>query len=195
MKVRILYKPSRSETFVSVAQFLVLICFYEGVSASVLRLSGQGRLLPVFHLYAPDSHSGTDSLPITHACLHSHTHTPMHACTVSLSHTHTPLPFWARQWDTTRVPSFLGSVLQNLFFGLLPALFSDCMLLALHWYLFLLASAAWQSSSPKYLATGVGMESRGLHILPEGLITQISGPYTQSFSLSSSLVKPGNVHW
>lgn len=30
------------------------------------------------------------------------------------------------------------------------------------------------------------MESRGLHILPEGLITQISGLYTQSFSLSSS---------
>ena len=106
----------------------------------------------------------------------------MHACNVSLSHTYTPLPFWARQWDTTRVPFFLGFVLQNLFFGLLPALSSDCTLLALQWYLFLLASAARQSSSPKYLATGVGMESRGLHILPEGLITQISGLYTQSFS-------------
>ena len=88
MKVRILYKSSHSETFVSVAQFLVLICFYEGVSASVLRLSGQGCLLPVFHLYAPDSHSGMDSLPGTHACLHSHTHT--HPCMHALSLSHTP---------------------------------------------------------------------------------------------------------
>lgn len=96
MKVRILYYLSHSETSVSVAQFLVLICFYEGVSASVL-----------FSTCMPQTHTlgRTPFQAHTHACIH----TPTHSCMPAMSLSHTPTHPCHSGQDSGTQPESLSS--------------------------------------------------------------------------------------